>query len=854
MTGAREAAPAAALEDYWSRPPAELLAALSSAPTGLSGDEVLRRRAATGPNRLHEARRRPVLDILRAQVASPLVLLLVGSAALSVVAGSHEDALIIFCIVLLGGALGFRQELVAARAVEALLGLVAVRARALRDGRVVELPTDELVPGDVVLLGAGSLVPADARLLEEKDLHVDEAALTGESFPAEKDVVVRPREAALSGRTCALFLGSHVVSGTGRAVVVHTGARTELGRIAGRLRTARPPTEFDQGLQRFGHLLMRVTAVLVIIVFAASVARDRPVLEALLFAVALAVGLVPELLPAIVNVTLARGAQRLARAKVVVKRLPAIQDLGSMTVLCTDKTGTLTEGRARLDAALGLDGAPCAETLRWGGVNAALESGPENPLDAAIEAACPIDRAAYRKLDEVPYDFVRKRVSVLVEHEGRVVLATKGALRQVLEVCAQARLAGADVPLAEARPGIEALHARLAGDGLRTLGVAVRSVEGPGPIDASAERDMTFLGLLVFNDPPRAEIGETLGRLRALGVRVVVITGDDRAVAASLAGRVGLSRERLVTGGELRAMSDEALFCRCGAVDLFAEVEPNQKERIILALKRAGAVVGYLGDGINDAPALHAADVGISVSGAVDVARQSADIILLDPDLRVLEAGVLEGRRTFVNILKYVYITTSANFGNMASMALAGPFLPFLPLLPKQILLNNLLSDLPAMGIAGDEVDPEQVERPRRWDTRVIQRFMLIFGAISAAFDLLTFFALLQLGATPAEFRAGWFLESLWTELLILVVMRTRRPFLRSRPSRALLILGAAAAAASLLVVFGPVGPLLGFARPSAAALGAVALVTLAYLVTSEAAKHLFFASETGAGERASRA
>ena len=832
----------AAAGAFWSWSPEEVLRLLDAPGQGLSEAEAQARRAACGPNQLERRRARPAWHVLLAQVASPLVLLLLGAALLSLVVGSGADALIILGIVLLGVVLGFRQELAATRAVEALLGLVSVRARVLRDGAAREVPTEEVVPGDVLLLAAGSLVPADARLMEERDLHLDEAALTGESFPAEKDLALAPADAPVARRTCAVFLGSHVVSGTGRAVVVATGPRTELGRIAHRLRTARPQTGFEQGTQRFGAMLVRVTAVLVLVVFAASVARHRPALEAFLFAIALAVGLVPELLPAIVNVTLARGAERLARQKVVVKRLAAIEDFGSMSVLCSDKTGTLTAGVVRLDAALGLDGQPSQEVLRWAAVNAALETGLDSPLDAAIEAACPIDRGAWEKLDEVPYDFVRKRVSVLVRSEGRPVLVTKGALGRVLEVCSTARTgSGRTAPLEEVRAGVDELHAGLARQGLRTLGVAIRTLEREGSIDPGAEREMTFLGVLAFFDPPKPGVAETLSRLTELGVRVVLVTGDDHAVAASVAERAGLGRGAVLTGPELRGLTDEALRERSRTVGVFAEVEPNQKERIILALKRAGEVVGYIGDGINDAPALHAADVGISVAGAVDVARQSADIVLLEPDLGVLEAGVREGRRTFVNTLKYVYITTSANFGNMLSMAGAALFLPFLPLLPKQILLNNLLSDFPAMAIAGDAVDPEQVERPRRWDTRAIRSFMLLFGAISSAFDVLTFALLLGLGATPEQFRSGWFLESLWSELLVLLVMRTRRPFFRSRPSRVMLGLTLAVAAASLAAVFGPLAPLLGFVPLSPALLGTIVAVTLGYLAASELAKRWFF-------------
>ena len=583
----------------------------------------------------------------------------------------------------------------------------------------------------------GAAESRDCRLLEECDLFVNEAALTGESFPVDKSPGVVAPDAPLAGRSNVVLLGTHVVSCSGLALVGRTGRATEFGRIAERLRLRPPQTEFEQGVRRFGAMLLEITLVLVITIFAINVYLQRPVLQSFLFALALAVGLTPQLLPAIISVNLAKGAQRMAAQRVIVRRLAAIEDFGSMDVLCCDKTGTLTEGEVQLEASLDVEG--------------------------------------WRKRDALPYDFARKRLSVLVERGGESLLITKGALAHVLAVCSSAeRPDGRGVPLAQVRPRIEQRAQELNARGYRTLGVAVRRLDGAAAISRQSEAAMVFLGLLVFADPPKAGIAYTLADLEDLGVRLKIISGDNALVAARVGEEVGLRQPRLLTGAELQQLSDAVLPARVREIDIFAEIEPNQKERIVRALRRSGHVVGYMGDGINDAPALHAADLSISVQGAVDAAKAAADIVLLDSDLNVLQAGVRGGRRTF---------------GNMVSMAAASLVLPFLPLLPKQVLLTNLLTDLPELGIATDRVDAELSVRPRRWNVGFIRRFMVLFGLVSSLYDGLTFAALLWgLGAGPAEFRTGWFVESVVSAALIVLVVRTRRPLLRSRPSRLLLL------------------------------------------------------------------
>jgi Mg2+-importing ATPase len=832
-------------EPFWALRAEEVLGLLGATADGLVGDEARRRRQEFGPNRLRRGHGAGAWTLLARQYGSPLVLLLVAAAGVSLLAGDRADAAIVLSIVVASGIVGFWQERSADAAVGELLRRVALRATVLRDGREQEVAVEELVPGDVVRLAAGSLVPADLRLLAATSLYVDQAALTGETFPVEKTAAPAAAAAPPAERASALFSGTHVVSGTGTAVVVRTGHASELGRLASRLAERRPPPAFEQGLQRFGFMLLRVTALMLAGIFAATVYLERPVLEALLFALALAVGITPELLPAIVAVNLARGAKRMAARQVIVKRLAAIENLGSMDVLCCDKTGTLTEGRVHLRRHVAADGRPSPEVLAAAALNAALQRGLPSPLDETIRAESGVEVGGYRKLDEVPYDFSRRRLSVLVEGpDGRRRLLTKGALAEVLAASSEARLAdGRRVPLAEVRERVGELFAAWSEEGLRVLGVAERPLAGVERATAADEEGLTFLGLIAFSDVPKAGAAEAVAGLGRLGIALKIITGDNRKVAVTLARAVGLSTPRVLTGADLVSASTPALAALAAAADVFAEVEPTQKERIILALRHAGHVVGFLGDGINDAPALHVADVGISVDGAVDVAKEAAEIVLLEHDLRVLAEGVRQGRSTFLNTLKYIYITTSANFGNMLSMAVAVLFLPFLPLLPKQILLNNFLSDFPAMTLGADRVDPEAASRPRRWDMRFVRRFMVVFGVISSLFDLLTFGVLLLVVRASAEgFRTAWFAVSLLTEVTILLVMRTRRPFLRSRPARGLVVAcGAVAAATLALPYLPPLARLFGFVPLPPPLVAAVLGITAGYLAVSEAAKHWFF-------------
>ncbi len=835
---------------FWSLPVERLLDRLQSSEHGLTQSDASERLART---RQLKAHRRSASALLLDQFKNPIILLLFCSAILSfTLIDDQTNAWIIIIILLASGLLGFWQELSAADAVAKLMGMIETKATVIRDGQDVEIALEAIVPGDVIRLSAGHMIPGDCRLLAARDLFLNEAALTGESFPAEKSPSVVAEETSLSQRLNCLYLGTHVISGIATAVVVGTGRDTEFGKISERLEHKAPETGFERGLRHFGQLLIKVVLVITVVVFAVKVApwpadnmfglKQKPIADSLLVALALAVGMTPQLLPAITSVVLAAGAKAMARHQVIVKQLLSIENLGSMTVLCSDKTGTLTEGVIHLQETLDVSGRASDRVARFAYLNAFFQTGFTNPIDRAIRDGCPCETGGIEKLDEIPYDFTRKRLSVRISVEGQKLLVTKGALANVLEVCSKAETTtGELVDLASQIEAIEQRFAEMSHEGLRVLGVAIRSVDA-AHISKSDEQEMTFLGLLVFSDPPKADARQTLEQLRQLGVGLKIITGDNRAVAATISRRVGIESPIIVTGADLRTLSEEAVRQRAREADVFAEVEPNQKEQIIRALQHSGAVVGYMGDGINDASALHAADVGISVASAVDVAREAAQVVLLKQDLSVLVQGVREGRRTFSNTLKYIFFAIAANFGYMFSLAVASLFLPFEPLLASQILLVNLLADFPAMALATDNVDVEQIERPRRWDPGFILRFMMSFGFASSLFDFITFGAILVLfGANETLFHTGWFVESTLTGLMILLVIRTQRPFFMSRPGTLFLIAEVIIALMALSLPFSPLAKPLGFVPLPLSLLAIILVITLLYGIGMEVIKRLFY-------------
>lgn len=824
----------------------DALSQLGSTAHGLTKADAAARLRQSGALRPHH--QRTGLVVLLRQFANPITLILVFATVVSAVLGEATDAVIILGIIVLSGVLSFWQEYAASRAVEDLLVRVEVSVEVLRDGDQTFVPAHEIVPGDVIVLDTGDLVPGDCILLEAHELLADEAPLTGESYPADKAPGVVATDTPLAGRTNCLFQGTHVVRGKALALVVLTGTDTAFGRIAAELEARPPVTRFERGLTQFGQLLLLVMVVMTLLIFVANVLLARPVIDSLLFSVALAVGLTPQLLPAIVSVSLSIGAREMARAKVIVKRLNAIEDFGGLDVLCTDKTGTLTGGRVQFNAALDVMGMSSAKVLEEATLNARLHTSFSNPIDDAIVQSARYTVPA-QMLAELPYDFQRRRLSVLVAYDGDAdhILLTKGALADVLSVCNSARSdTDTIVPLDELRATIDAGFERLSMEGYRVLGVASRSLRAATMLTPADEAGLVFDGFLTFLDPPKPGVARTLRELAGLGISLRMVTGDNRLAALHIARSVGLDARKTLTGADLRLLDETALVEAARETSVFAEMDPMQKERLIRALRRSGHDVGFLGDGINDAPALYAADVGISVDSAVDVAKDAASIVLLEKDLDVLMQGVRLGRRTFANTLKYLFVTISANFGNMFSMAAASLLLPFLPLLPMQILLLNFLTDLPATTIATDAVDPEQLARPGAWDLRMLRSFMIVFGLVSSVFDVLTF-GVLVLGFSAGEtlFRTGWFVESAMTELAVMLVLRTRRPFFRSRPSATLLGTSLLVGFATLAIPYSPAAPVLGFEALPLSILAAIAVLITAYVLVTEIAKRLFYGAQT---------
>jgi len=808
---------------------------------GLTSAEAAERLARYGPNEPVSVRRLSAIVQLIHLFANPLVVILLVASAISASLGQRTDAVIIITIVLLGNAINFWQTYRSQQAVDRLRASVAPTATVERDGRWQEIPLRAVVPGDVIRLAAGDLVPADARLVEARDLSVQQAMLTGESLPVDKQPGAAADAAAAGPDDPGfVFLGTSVVSGTGVAVVLATGPRTMFGDIAGRLGTRAPISEFEHGLRRFSLLILRTTIGLVLFILLVALALRRDPIESLLFAVALGVGLTPEFLPMIASVTLAAGAARMAREGVIVKHLPAIQNFGSIDVLCSDKTGTLTKGEMRVECAVDADGRPSDRPLRLAALNSRFETGIRSPLDAAILAGSAPDAGGYTKVDEIPFDFERRRVSVVLDApDGRRLLVTKGAPEQLLPMTAAVDRDGRLEPLAEddRRRGI-ALYERLGADGLRVLAVAYREVPHAPSYSRADERDLVLAGFVAFSDPVVPDARSAIADLRGDGVTVKILTGDNDRVTARVCEQVGIEHATLVTGEEIARLDDAALGHVVEETSVFARVSPAQKNRIILALKRRGHVVGFMGDGINDAPSLHAADIGISVLNAADVARESADVILGRTGLRVLHRGILEGRRASGNMMKYLLMGTSSNFGNMFSMAAASVFLPFLPMLPTQILLNNLLYDIAQITIPTDRVDRSFVSRPQRWDMRLVRDFMLLVGPVSSLFDFLTFYVLLRLlHATEPLFHTGWFVESLATQTLVLFVIRTMESPLASRPSPALAATTLAAVAVGLALPATPLAPLLGFTMPPLSYFAFLVVATLAYLLLVEIVK-----------------
>ena len=837
---------------FWSAPLAELFTRLNATPAGLSGAEAAARLARYGPNVLRATRRQTFLLLALSRFKNPLVILLIVASGISALTGELTSAVIIITMALLSVMLDSVQEHRAGQAAERLRQSVAVRVSAVRDGKPADIPVRDLVPGDVVLLAAGDLIPADGRVLEARDCFVNQALLTGEPYPVEKHPLETPAaNLAMNEALDAVFMGTSTVSGSSRVLVCATGSNTSLGEIGASLSRQPPPTAFETGTRSFGFLILRMAVLMVLFVILVNIFKHRPLLESFLFAVALAVGLTPELLPMVISVTLSRGALRMADKKVIVKRLAAIHDLGSMDILCTDKTGTLTAARIRLERHLDPLGRDTARVLELAFLNSRFETGLRSPLDEAILRHEEVDVAGWAKIDEVPFDFERRRVSVLVSGPTSPrLLVVKGAFEDVLRLSTFYEGDGPDDlrPLdAAARKEMSGRFDALSREGFRVLGIAWKAE----PADCmhcriSDETELVFAGFAAFEDPPKTSAAPALKALAASGVTVKVVTGDNELVTRHVCEELGVPVAGVLTGPEIEALTDPALQVQAERTTLFCRMVPAQKDRVILALKRRGHVVGYLGDGINDAPSLHSADVAISVEGGVDVAKAAADMILLEEDLGVLHDGILEGRRTFGNIMKYIMMGTSSNFGNMFSMAGAALFLPFLPMRPVQILLNNFLYDVSEVPIPMDSVDEDFIRRPRRWDMAFIRNFMLVVGPVSSLFDFLTFWVMLHVfRAGEALFQTGWFIESLATQVLVIFVIRTRGNPFRSRPSRLLTLTSLSVVVLAALIPLTPLASPLGFVAPPPRFFLILAAMVAVYLAGVQGVKTWFYRSFT---------
>ncbi|TJX13931.1 magnesium-translocating P-type ATPase [Tissierella creatinini] len=828
---------------YWSSTMDTVLSHFHSTLAGLTSEDAALRLKDQGANSIKEQKKTSQLMMFAKQFNNPIVIILIIATGISAATGEWIDAGIILLIVLASALLSFLQEYSASNALEELREKVQVKSFVMRDGKTIEISSRDLVVGDIITLSAGSLIPADGLIMESLDFSVNQSILTGETLPTEKKPGIVPEDVGVKDRINCVFMGTNVQNGSAKVLIVATGENTEFGQIANKLTLRPPETEFERGIRHFGYLLTQIMLILTLIVFAINIIFKRPAIDSLLFSVALAVGITPQLLPAIISITLSKGSRIMAKEGVIVRRLNAIENFGSMDILCTDKTGTLTEGAIQIDGAVDVTGQRSEAVFRLAYLNAKLQTGMSNSLDEAISETKGIDINNVVKQGEIPFDFTRARLSVIVQDNNQPTMIVKGALNNILNICSHIQL-GDEIKAKDPTSlnDIQRLYARWSSQGTRILGVAQKPVPLKEKYVVEDEKDMILMGFILLSDHPKMDVSETIIDLENNGISLRIITGDNKLIAMHTAEAVGLKVTGVLTGDELIKLSDESLWHKVETTNIFAEVDPNQKERIILALKKKSHVVGYMGDGINDVPALHAADVSISVNNAADVAKESADLVLLENSLKVLNRGIQLGRTTFGNTLKYIQVTTSANFGNMFSMACASLFLPFLPLLPKQILLINFLTDFPAITISNDTVDPELLEKPRSWNIKLIRDFMITFGFISSAFDFMAFAVLLILfKASEAVFQGSWFTISVLTELLILMVMRTQRPFFKSKPAPMLMYSSIFVCVFTLALPFLPFHHLLNIDPIKPLILFSMFVIASLYILVTEIAKHYFY-------------
>jgi Mg2+-importing ATPase len=826
--------------EFWQYSADHWFNALKSSPAGLKQSDAENILAQTGAIKKGRSRFQKDLLLFLGQFKSPLMLLLIGAVILSESLGDTPDLFIILFIVLSSGTLSFFQERNAGRVVEKLQSMIALKSTVIRDGKPIELLTSQIVPGDVLLFKAGDMIPADCLVIEGNEIHVNEASLTGESYPVRKKAGIKEARTELSKRSNCLWEGTNFVSGTALALVINAGNNTIFGSIV-KSTSKNVETAFEKGIKDFGLFLMRITIFLAFAILIMNSVKHQNVIQSILFALALAVGMAPELLPAIITIAMSAGAKRMLEKKVIVKKLSSIQNLGEVSLFCTDKTGTITEGIITVKGIVNNLGeeSEYAKTLAFW--NASLETGYANPIDDALRKLSVTSTALPQKLGEIPYDFIRKRLSIAVNTGKEKILISKGAYKEISKICSNILLQdGSIAAYTPQQPDLEKRFAQYGANGYRAIAICYKTIDKCDIIKED-ESGMIFAGFILLHDPVKAGIVDTINELKQLQVDLKIISGDNKNVAGSIGASIGIRDTQILTGREMMRISQEALAQKVKSIKIFAEIEPQQKERIILALKKS-YTVAYMGDGINDISAINAADVGVSVENAVDVAREAADFVLMEKDISVLVDGIKEGRRTFANTLKYIFINTGSTFGSMCSVALASQVLPFLPMLPKQILLINFITDFPYLSVASDNVDEEQIDKPGKWDLKFIRNYMLLFGIHSSLFDILTFLVLLLvLKVRESTFQTGWFVESTLVQLLILFIVRTHKNFIKSKPGKYLVLLSIFGALITLGISYSPFAKGLGFTPLPLYIMGSMALIVMIYIITADILKTWFF-------------
>lgn len=835
------------MEKFWSYDVDEVLKTIETSKNGLSTEQANERIEKLGQNLFEEKKSASKLMGFINQFKNPITMILIFAAILSIFLKDYSDGIIILIIIMISALLSYNHESKANDAVKKLLSTVSVTSAVLRDGKFQELDNSKLTIGDIISVKTGDMIPADCLLIEENSLSMDESSLTGETFPVEKNVEKLEGKTALSQRKNSLWMGTHVISGSGEAVIVNLAKDSEFGKITESLDETETDTDFERGIKDFGNLILQVTTILIGLIFLFNIILNKPFLESFMFALALSVGLTPQMLPAIISVNLSQGAKRMSAQGVIVKKLNSIENFGSMTVMCSDKTGTITKGQVKLESAMDNTGKKSETLVKLAAINSYFQEGYANPIDQAILDENKNDFTKYEKLFEIPYSFENKLLSVIVNTNNDLsdenIMITKGALTSVINVCSTYQdESGNSGNIEEIKSEIMDLFEKYSSQGYRILGLAYKNIDQTTDASKQKAENLIFRGLLLFIDPLKDDIKDVIEQMNSLGVSLKMITGDNHLIAKNIGSKVGLNPDKILLGEDLNSYSLSQLNKKIMDIDIFAEISPNQKEKIILAYKQAGEIVGYMGDGINDAPAIKQADVGISVDTAADTAKDAASIVLLENSLKVLVSGIKEGRRTFINTLKYIFVATSANFGNMFSMAGASLFLKFLPLLPKQILLTNLFTDFPSLQIASDSVDEDWLQSPVTWDMKFIKRFMIIFGITSSVFDYFTFVVLLLLfKANEQFFQTGWMLESVISAMVVMLIVRTKRPVIKSKPSNKLLLAIVLVAIALVAIIYSPINTYLGLIALPVQALLSMLAISLIYALTAEILKKQFY-------------